>query len=105
MHDDDDQSERRISASDIREIARNQHGQDTRLAVLESRMDGQERRMTGIEAQIGETKKGVDELKDMLVKHATAETEQQNRILVWVIMTLLSVVGSVSLLLINHWWR
>lgn len=89
----DDNSERRTSSADIRDIARCYHALDTRVAVLETRIDGQDQRLGAIEADIREIKSGVRLVLESLGEHTRQEDKDRIKLMAGVLATLLSVLG------------
>ena len=89
----DENSERRISTSEIRDIAHSYHRIETRVAVLEKRIDTQDHRLTVIETDIRAIKNGMDRLQDMVATHIEIENVNRIKLLSWIITILLSVLG------------
>lgn len=89
----DENSERRISTSEIRDIAHSYHRIETRVAVLEKRIDTQDHRLTVIETDIRAIKIGMDRLQDMVATHIEIENVNRIKLLSWIITILLSVLG------------
>lgn len=107
MTDDDSLrpiTERRITAVDFHDIARSYHKLDTRVAVLETRMDTQDHRLTEIERQIGELSKTTEEILTKLTAHIAAESTIQIRLMIGIGMTFLGVIaGRLGIQLPNFW--
>lgn len=99
MSGDDAPSERRTSSADIRDIARCYHALDTRVAVLETRIDGQDQRLSAIEADVREIKSGIEKVLDTLGAHTRQEDRDRFKLMASVIATLVSAVGALALLL------
>jgi len=99
VNDDDVPSERRISNADIRDIARCYHALDTRVAVLETRIDGQDLRLSAIETDIREIKGGIGRVLETLGEHTRQEDRDRFKLMASVIATLVSAVGGLALML------
>lgn len=90
---DEEPVERRVSANDIREISRRCHQLDTRVAVMETRVDGQDHRLGAIEKDIRDIKIGVERVLETLAGHIAREAMDRIKLMAWVISTLLAVIG------------
>lgn len=95
-------SERRNTAQDLGEIIKTMHAMDTRVAILETRMNGQDTRLSAIELDIRETKVGVQRVVQMLEAHMRQEDRDRIKIMGGIIAILLSVVGYVGSIGIHH---
>lgn len=101
----DDNSERRTSSADIRDIARCYHALDTRVAVLETRIDGQDQRLGTIEADIREIKSGIGRVLEALGEHTRQEDRDRVKLMAAVVATLLSVLGFFGVTLFEHFFQ
>lgn len=97
--------ERRASGADLHNIVRLTYGLTTRVAVLETRLDAQDARLTGIDGHLREVKDGVARVMERLIAHAESENTDRVRLLFWVITTLVSVLGFGATALLNWLFR
>ena len=95
--------ERRANAEDIRDIARCYHQLDTRVAVLETRMDAQDGRLGVIEHDLRETRVGVQRVLQTLEGHVEQENRDRVKLLVGIVTILVSVVGFGMSTAIRYW--
>lgn len=114
MNDDNGiQIERRQGAQDIHEIACFTHRLDTRVSVLETRIETQDIRLAGIERDVGETRQGINQVLtearqgiaqvlNCLHEHVEQENKDRIRLLAAVVATLLSAISGLALAFINR---
>lgn len=85
--------ERRTSAADFHELVRGYHKLDTRVAVVETRMDAQDHRLADIETEIRHIKETVNQVLDKLNQHAAAESTMQLKMMIGIAITFLGVLA------------
>lgn len=100
--DHDDRLTRRAADLDLHDLVGMYHQLNTRLAVMESRVIMQDDRMETLEIRLKDMWDGVKEVLDLLRKHIEQENQNQVRMLIAIIATLLSVVGFAGAMLINY---
>ncbi len=66
---------------------------ETRVAVLEARAGAQDTRLLTIENDLKDTKTGVQNVLQCLQEHTIMEERNRVRLLSWIIVTLISVLG------------
>lgn len=96
------QLERRQGAQDIHELACFTHRLDTRISVVETRMDVQDSRLASIEKNVEETRSGITKVLDCLNSHTQQEDKDRIRLLAAVVATLLSAVAGLAMALLNR---
>lgn len=96
------QLERRQGAQDIHELACFTHRLDTRISVVETRMEVQDTRLASIEKNIEETRNGVGKVLDCLHSHTQQEDKDRIRLLAAVVATLLSAIAGLAMALLNR---
>lgn len=79
----------------VREISEPIHVHDKKLAVLEMRVDSNEERQERTESDVKDTKTMVQLVLDRLAEHTERENKDRNKLLLGIITTLLTVIGSV----------
>lgn len=84
------ETERRATSADFHEIAICYHKLDTRVAVLETRIDNQDHRLQTIEAKIEDVSKTTQTILDKLNEHVVREMDMQRKVLTWTITTMVS---------------
>lgn len=90
---DQDDIDRRQSARDIAYIAQSIHHIDRRVAVLETRVNGQDSRLARIEDDVATTRRVSEKIHDSLSSHTQQEDRDRQKIMWWLITTLVSVIG------------
>lgn len=89
----DENSERRITTPEIREIAHSYHRIETRVAVLETRINTQDHRLSVIEMDIRTIKAGVERVLDSLAAHVRQQDRDRIKLMAGIITILLTVLG------------
>lgn len=64
-----------------------------RVFVLETQMKASNDRLSSIESEVRGMKDGISDLVRALHAHMLEEKEQKNQLLLWIVLTLVSVVG------------
>lgn len=85
--------ERRAGWSDNAAVLSAIHQLETRVAVLETRAGAQDDRLLTIEGDLKDTKMGVHKVLQCLQDHTVIEEKDRVKLLMWIIATLLSVIG------------
>lgn len=85
--------DRRNSARNIQSIADDIHQLDKRVAVLESRINSQDSRLSRIELDTTSVKNMTEKIFDTLIQHINQENADKQKIMAWLIVTLVSVMG------------
>lgn len=91
--------DRRSTAGDLHNIIGAIHAMDTmdtRVAILEARMNSQDSRLSIIEVDIRETKAGVGQVLNVLSGHVQQENSDRIKMFVGIITGLLAVLGFVG---------
>lgn len=95
----DQESERHATSADFHEIAICYHQLNTRVAVLETRIDNQEHQLHAIESKTEKISLNVQTILDKLNNHILDETEIQKKVLAWTIATMVSAsIGIASVI-------
>ena len=87
---------------DVHGLARSFHQLSERVLVMETRMNISDGRLLSIETEVRGTKTKVSNVLGCLQTHIQTEENQKNQLLMWIITTLLSVLGFGAVALINH---
>lgn len=87
---------------DMHDLVCSVHHLGERVLVLETKMGVSDGRLRSIEGEIRDTKTEVGNVLGCLQGHIQNEEKQKNQVLMWVIATLLSVLGFGAAALINH---
>lgn len=95
--------ERRDTAQDLRDIIGYMHAMDTRVAVLESRMNGQDTRLAAIEMDGREIKISVQRVLELLDLHTKQEDRDRMKLMGGIIAVLLSVLGFIVTTAVKYW--
>ncbi len=85
--------ERRSGWADNSAVLSAIHQLETRVAVLETRAGAQDDRLLTIENDLRDTKTGVQRVLQCLQDHTVIEEKDRVKLLIWIIATLLSVIG------------
>ncbi|MDG4552872.1 MAG: hypothetical protein P9E24_01285 [Candidatus Competibacter sp.] len=93
---------RRAVDHDMHALVCSVHHLGERVLVLETKMGVSDGRLRSIEDEIRGTKTEVGNVLGCLQGHIQNEEKQKNQVLMWVIATLLSVLGFGAAALINH---
>jgi len=78
------------------------HRLSDRVLILETKMGVSDGRLSSIEEEIRDTRTEVSNVLGCLQTHIQTEEKQKNQLLMWIITTLLSVLGFGAVALINH---
>lgn len=87
---------------DMRDLACSIHSLSERVLTIEIKMKASDGRLSSIENEIRGTKTEVSNVLGCLQAHISNEEKQKNQLLMWIITTLLSVLGFGAVALINH---
>lgn len=96
------QLERRQGAQDIHELACFSHRLDTRLSVVETRMEIQDSRLSSIERNVEEVRTGIGKVLDCLHSHTEQEDKDRIKLLAAVVATLFSAIAGLAMALLNR---
>lgn len=89
-------SERRSTAGDLYKIVGAIHAMETRVAVLETRMNSQDGRLSVIENDIRDTKATVAQVLKVLNEHVVQENRDRIKLMIGIITLMLSVFGYIG---------
>lgn len=85
--------ERRATTADFHQLVDNYHLLDTRVAVVETRLDNQDHRLAVIESEIRSIRETVEQTLEKINQHAATEAAMQIRLLIGIGVTFIGVLA------------
>ena len=97
----EDRLTQRRADYDVHELTCFTHRLDTRISVVEVRMEAQDARLASIEKNVGETRNGVERMLECLHEHVQQEAKDRIRLMAAVISTLIAALISLAMTIVN----
>lgn len=97
----DERLTQRRADYDTHELVCFTHRLDTRISVVEVRMEAQDARLASIEKDVKETRHGIERVLECLHEHTQQEAKDKIQMMAAVIATLISALTALGLALIH----